>query len=460
MADLNSARTVAIVGRPNVGKSALFNRFAGRRISIVHDQPGVTRDRIAADCFLANPPFTMIDTGGIGANPDEIFGPAIEQEADLAMEAAELILFVVDALEGLTPVDRALAEYLRKTEKPVFLVANKVDEDRHRALADEFAALGFNQVLAVSAAHNRGIRSLADKVAAALPEADPESLKARLKTPLKIALIGRPNVGKSSLVNSLLDDDRTIVSDIPGTTRDAVDIPFSHGGTDYIFTDTAGLRARNKQDTSVEIFSGMRSKSSIRRADVCALVVDAAQGVTSQDRKIAGLISEAGKPCLIVVNKFDLYHPDAPKSARLESMHEEIAEQLFFIPYAPIVATSAKTGESVRRIFFGVEQIRKAALAGLGTGELNRLLQTALSTKPPPSGKGGQRFKLLYATMAKSHTDDRPVPVSDFILFCNKAKLIPQSYERYLERQIRESCPYTGIPIRFVYRERTPRKRR
>ncbi len=459
MAGRTTNRTVAIVGRPNVGKSALFNRLAGRRISIVHDQPGVTRDRIAGECELASPPFTMIDTGGIGSNPDDTFGPAIEQEADIAMESAELILFMVDAQDGLTPVDQALAEYLRKADKPVFLLTNKVDEESHRVLADEFAALGFERLFPISAAHNRGIGHLAEQVAAALPEPDPEAQRAKLKTPIKIAVVGRPNVGKSSLVNALLEDERTIVSDVAGTTRDAVDVPFSHGGMDYIFTDTAGLRSRNKQDSTVEIFSGMRSKSSIRRSDLCALVIDAAQGGTSQDRKIAGMIGEAGKPCLVVVNKFDLYHPDAPKSDRLAALQEEVSEQLFFLPYAPVVAASAKTGESVRRLFFGVEQIRKAAWEALGTGELNRLLQTAIATKPPPSGKGGGRFKLLYATMAKVQHEDRPIPVADFILFCNKASLMPQSYERYLEHQIRAACPYTGIPIRFVYRERAPRTR-
>ncbi len=453
-------RTVAIVGRPNVGKSALFNALAGRRISIVHDQPGVTRDRITAECKLAGAPFTIIDTGGIGANPDDTFGSAIEQEADIAVTAAELILFVVDAHEGLTPVDRELASYLRRADKDVWLVVNKVDEDKHRALADEFAELGFGDLLAVSAAHKRGIGDLAKTVADALPEPGGDADAAELlKRPIRIALVGRPNVGKSSLVNALLEDERTIVSDVAGTTRDAVDVPFSHGGLDYVFIDTAGLRSRNKQDTSVEIFSGMRSKAGIRRADLCALVIDASQGPTGQDRKIAGMIADAGKPCLVIVNKFDLYHPDAPKSERLAAVAEEVADGLFFIPYAPVVAASAKTGESVRRLFFAVEQIRKASWDGLGTGALNRLLQEALVRNPPPAGKGGRRFKLLYATMAQVPDPDRPVPVADFILFCNKASLLPQSYERYLEARIRAACPYTGIPVRFVFRERAPKKK-
>ena len=460
MTSRTTVRTAAIVGRPNVGKSALFNRFAGRRISIVHDQPGVTRDRIAADCNLVGAPFTVVDTGGIGSNPDDTFSDAIEQEADLAMEAAELIVFVVDAHEGLTPVDQRLAEYLRKADKPVFVVANKVDDQKHRGFADEFASLGFADFFAVSATHNHGIMKLVAAVSETLPAADPDADTASAGAPIRITLVGRPNVGKSSMVNALLEDDRTIVSEVAGTTRDAVDVPFSHGGTDYVFIDTAGLRARNKQDSTIEIFSGMRSKASIKRADICALIVDAAQGATSQDRKIAGLIGEANKPCFIVANKFDLYHPDAPKSDRLAALQEDIAEGLFFIPYAPVVAASAKTGESVRRLFFGIEQVRKAAWEGLNTGALNRLMQEALAKNPPPAGKSGKRFKLLYATMAKVPDPTRPVPVADFILFCNQEKLLPQSYLRYLEHSIRKQCAYTGIPIRFVFREREARGKR
>ncbi|MFP6872034.1 MAG: ribosome biogenesis GTPase Der [Verrucomicrobiales bacterium] len=452
-----ATRTIAIVGRPNVGKSALFNRLAGRRISIVHDQPGVTRDRISAECRLSEPPFTIIDTGGIGSNPDDTLSQAVEQEADIAIAAAKIILFVVDAQEGLTPVDHHLADYLRKTDKPIYLLANKIDEDVHEGLADEFSALGLERIFAVSAAHNRGIGKLAKVVSSQLPAV--AALDIQQGTPIRIALVGRPNVGKSSLVNALLEDDRTIVSNVAGTTRDAIDIPFTHGGIDYIFIDTAGIRSRNKQDNSIEVFSAMRSKSSIRRADICALVIDAAQGITAQDRKIAGMLAESHKPCIIMANKFDLFHPDAPKAERLIAMQEEIREGLFFVPYAPVIAASAKTGESVRRLFFGVEQIRKSAWQGLNTGLLNRLLQEALIAHPPPAGKNSKRFKLLYATMTQSCDAARPVPVADFILFCNKRSLLPQSYERYLESKIRKTCPYTGIPIHFVFRERIPRNR-
>ena len=453
----SSYRIAAIVGRPNVGKSAIFNRLAGRRISIVHDEPGVTRDRITATCKLTDSDFTIIDTGGIGSNPDDSFSAAITQEADIAMESAELILFVVDGIEGLTPVDQELSSYLRKTEKTVFLIVNKIDERQKIGLADDFSSLGFDKTFAISAAHNSGLTELADTISSTLPE-DANTRDSNNHN-IKIALAGRPNVGKSSLINALLNNERTIVSDIAGTTRDAVDVPLTHGGIDYTLIDTAGLRSRNKQNTSVEVFSAMRTKSSIRRSDICALVVDAAQGATSQDRKIANIISESGKPCLIIANKFDLYHPDASKADRLEAIQDDIAEQLFFIPYAPVIAASAKTGESIKRFYFAIEQIRKASWEGLNTGALNRLLQASLAAHPPPAGKGGKRFKLLYATMTRERDREKAINGADFILFCNKKSLLPGSYERYLENKIRENCSYTGIPISFTFRERETRRR-
>ena len=448
-------RTIAIVGRPNVGKSALFNRLAGKRISIVHDEPGVTRDRIIASCNLSGAPFTLIDTGGIGSNPDDSFNTIIKQEVEIALESAELILFVVDGTEGQTPVDQEIASELRKAEKDIFLIVNKIDEESKITLTDDFSSMGFNHIFPTSAAHNFGIKELADTISSKLPDSEATTCSKNMK--LNIALVGRPNVGKSSIINALLNDNRTIVSDIAGTTRDAVDVPFSHGGIDYTLIDTAGLRSRNKQNTSVEVFSGMRTKSSIKRADICALVVDAAQGPTSQDRKIANLINSAGSPCIIVANKFDLYHPTASKSDRLNLISDDIDEKLFFLPYAPIVATSAKTGESIRRLFFAIEQIRKSSSQNLNTGALNRLIQDSLIAHPPPSGKGGKRFKLLYATMSKDSLSSRAIPEANFILFCNKKSLLPANYERYLENKIREKSSYTGIPIRFIFREREAR---
>ena len=450
-------RTVAIVGRPNVGKSALFNRLAGRRIAIVHDEPGVTRDRIQSDCSIGEAPFAIIDTGGIGTATDDDFGAAIRIEADIAMAAADLILFVVDAIEGLTGDDIDLAKQLRKTSVPIIVIANKIDTDGHTALRDEFTELGFEDTIGASAVHGRGI---ADIVAAAeryLPEPGEETLEKPTR-PIRLALLGRPNVGKSSLINALLGDERTIVSDVAGTTRDAVDVPFSHGGLDYLFIDTAGIRSRNKRDTSVEVFSAMRSERSIRRADLCALVIDCSVGVTLQDRKIARLIQKEKKPCVIILNKYDLFHPGAAKADRLEMLREEMLEDLQILDYAPMMAASALKGQFVKRIFMNIEEVRKASSQGLTTGRLNTLLQQALQRNPPPSRKN-KRLKLLYATMAKTREEeDQPIPVAEFILFVNRGALLENSYARYLEGKIRAECPYIGLPINFVIREREKKK--
>jgi len=452
-------RTVAIVGRPNVGKSALFNRLAGRRIAIVHDEPGVTRDRIQSECTLGSAPFTIIDTGGIGMATDDDFGAEIRIEADIAMAASDVIIFVVDATDGLTGDDIDLAKQLRKTHVPIVVVANKVDSEGHVQLADDFTQMGFADTIAVSATHGRGIDELVQAVERLLPEPG-EMRPEKPRRPIRLALLGRPNVGKSSLINALLDDKRTIVSDVAGTTRDAVDVPFSHGGLDYVFIDTAGIRSRNKRDTSVEVFSSMRSERSIRRADLCALVIDCSVGVTVQDRKIARLILKEKKPCIIVLNKYDLFHPGAPKSDRLEMLKEEMAEDLQVLHYAPILAASALKGQFVKRIFMAVDDVRKAAAEGLTTGRLNTLLQQAIDRNPPPSRKN-KRLKLLYATMAKTRDDEeRPIPVAEFILFVNRGALLENSYSRYLESKIRSECPYVGLPVNFAIRDREKLKDR
>lgn len=455
----NKERTVAIVGRPNVGKSALFNRLAGRRIAIVHDEPGVTRDRIQSECTLGEAPFSIIDTGGIGGSADDDFSSAIRIEADIAMAASDVIIFVVDATEGLTPTDIDLANQMRKTRVPIIVVANKIDTEQHESLADEFTSLGFADTLGASAAHGRGINEIVSAAESHLPE--PSAIApVKPRRPIQLALLGRPNVGKSSLINALLEDNRTIVSDIAGTTRDAVDVPFSHGGLDYLFIDTAGIRSRNKRDSSVEVFSAMRSERSIRRADLCALVIDASVGVTAQDRKIARLILKEKKPCIIVLNKYDLFHPDASKSDRLEMLREQVEEDLQVLHYAPHLAASALKGQFVKRIFMAIEEVRKASAGGLTTGRLNTLLQQALQRNPPPSRKG-KRLKLLYATMAKTRDDeDLPIPVADFILFVNRGALLENSYSRYLESKIRAECPYAGLPVNFAIRDREKKKDR
>ncbi|MFT4547480.1 MAG: GTP-binding protein [Verrucomicrobiales bacterium] len=452
-------RTVAIVGRPNVGKSALFNRLAGRRIAIVHDEPGVTRDRIQSECTLGEAPFSIIDTGGIGTTTDDDFSAAIRIEADIAMAAADLILFVVDAVEGLTGDDIDLAKQLRKTRVPIVVVANKIDTEVHENLADEFTQLGFADTIGVSAVHGRGINDIVRAAERHLPEPS-EQRPEKPRRPIQLAMLGRPNVGKSSLINALLGDERTIVSDVAGTTRDAVDVPFSNGGLDYLFIDTAGIRQRNKRDTSVEVFSAMRSERSIRRADLCALVIDCSVGVTSQDRKIARLIRKEKKPCVVVLNKYDLFHPGAAKTDRLEMLREEMLEDLQILDYAPMLAASALKGQFVKRIFMTIDEVRKASAQGLTTGRLNTLLQQALQRNPPPARKG-KRLKLLYATMAKIREDeDLPIPVAEFILFVNRGALLENSYARYLEGKIRAACPYVGLPVNFAIREREKRKDR
>ncbi len=459
--------SVAIVGRPNVGKSAIFNRLAGRRISIVHDMPGVTRDRIAADCHLGKRPFTVIDTGGICANLDDGFGDAVAVEADIALETADVIVFVVDGAEGLSPIDDFVATMLRKARRPVILAVNKIDDPKHDGQIDEFSAFGMANPIGISAAHGRGFSELVGLIEEHLPavefvageEGKPVGPKRR---PIQLALVGRPNVGKSSLVNALLEDKRTIVSDVAGTTRDAIDIPFSHGGLDYILIDTAGIRPKNKRDSAVEIFSVMRSERSIRRADVCCLVIDASTGVLAHDRKIAQMIVEAGKPCVVMLNKLDLYHPGTPKSERLEKLRAHIGTELFFLHYAPMLAASALEGQHVNRIFKCVEDIRKASVNGLNTGVLNRLLHEAMERKPPPAirKKHNKRLKLLYATMAREDNNPMPIPVPEFVLFVNQADLLQENYQRYLEARIREASPYTGIPLRFKLRERAKKERR
>ncbi|NBV84686.1 MAG: ribosome biogenesis GTPase Der, partial [Verrucomicrobia bacterium] len=390
-------RTVAIIGRPNVGKSALFNRLVGQKISIVHDLPGVTRDRIVAVCRSGRQPFQVVDTGGIGAGADAEFAEQVAAEVQIALEACDLLLFVVDGQAGLTPTDLDIARRLRKADKPLLLVVNKIDHHSHQSLPAEFSRMGFNPMFAVSAEHGIGFDQLLDRIEALLPKPDPAEAAALFAKPLKIALVGRPNVGKSSLTNAILHDDRTLVSPISGTTRDAVDIPYRRGDQHYILIDTAGIRPKTKRADSVEIFSVMRSESSIQRADLCCLVLDATQGVSAQDKRIAGLIQEALKPCIIVINKCDLIVERTKDKDSLKKVLGEISEELSFLPYAPLVLLSAKTGEDLDRLFKRVENIREASRRRIGTGPLNRLLATAM-TNHPPALRSGRRFKVLYGT--------------------------------------------------------------
>jgi GTP-binding protein len=445
-------RNVAIIGRPNVGKSALFNRLAGRQISIVHDQPGVTRDRIGSICNLGQAPFEITDTGGIGSEPDPDFAESTREGAFIAMGSADVILFVTDSIDGVTPLDGELSSMIRTVARQVVLVVNKVDTEGHESRSFEFSRLGFKNLVTVSAAHGRGIGELVDVIESLLPEPEPE-LEAHEMPPLKLALIGRPNVGKSSLVNQILNDNRTTVSDIAGTTRDTIDVEAEYEGQRYILCDTAGIRHRSRHNSSVEVFSVMRSEKTIRRVDINILVIDATSGVTTQDKKIAGLIQKAKKPAIIVLNKWDLIEKQTNNDPDLLREHVERATaELFFLDYAPVVILSALTGENIRRLFTMVEKVRQHATRRAGTGELNRVLRAAMERQSPPS-RGSRRFKLLYAAQAKESSNSQIAPPL-FVLFVNDPRLLPESYQNYLCARIRDQWEYPGLPILMRLRGR------
>jgi len=448
-------RNVAIVGRPNVGKSALFNRLAGRMISIVHDQPGVTRDRIAAVCKLGSAPFEIVDTGGIGEEPDPDFADSTREGAAIAIESADVILFVTDAHDGVAPLDAELASMIRGSGRPVVLVVNKVDIEAHESTAYEFARLGFERMLAVSAAHGRGIGDLVESIEELLPAPPAEPGEPGSAAP-KLAIVGRPNVGKSSLVNAIVNDKRSTVSEIAGTTRDTVDIATTREGRPYILCDTAGIRHRSKHSTSVEVFSVMRSEKTILRADLNVLVVDATTGVTSQDKKIAGLIQKANKPAVIALNKWDLVAPGGRAGAELLREHvERVRRELFFLDYAPVVVLSALTGENVRRLFTMVEKVREHSTRRAGTGELNRVLRAAMERQAPAT-RANKRFKLLYATQVND-TGPSPIKAPQFILFVNDPRLLQESYVNYLCARLRDKWEYPGLPILIRLRGREGR---
>ena len=454
-------KTVAIVGRPNVGKSALFNRLAGMNISIVHDMPGVTRDRISAECRRGPAVFDIMDTGGIGANTEDVLTDQVQVEASIALDIADLLLFVVDVIDGITPIDDALASELRKTSKPVLLVCNKADSPKRKLGAAEFSRLGFKDQVEVSAAHGLGINELVAAISAKLnlsAEADESDTpdKTAAVRPLKIAIVGRPNAGKSSLVNQVLGKTRSIVSDVPGTTRDSLDIRCTVNGHDYILIDTAGIRRQAKIDAPVEIFSINQAIQSIKRADLCLLVVDCAEGAKMQDRKIAQLILEEQKPCILVLNKYDLFHPRANKTDRIEELTEKMSREFFFLHYAPMVAVSAKHGQQIDKLFKTIERVRRGGQSRIGTGVLNRLLTRAIENSPTSVGNSAISFKLLYATQVNS-ASDTAIPVPHFVLFANRAAKLQDSYLRHLEKVIREEWPAEGIPFRMSVRGKAPK---
>jgi GTP-binding protein len=453
-----SVGTVAIVGRPNVGKSALFNRLVGRNIAIVHDQPGITRDRLAALSSKGRRPFTVWDTGGIGGAGETELTTQVRGAADAAMRESDVILFIVDAQAGLNPIDQELAKFLRKSKRPVVLIVNKIDHEKHEDLDVEFAQLGFDNSIPISAAHGRGISDLLEVVDGLLPESKIQDLKSEIENaPVSLAIVGRPNAGKSSLINSILRDARTIVSELPGTTRDAVDILYERSGEKFLLIDTAGMRQRSKHSTSVEVFSVMRAERTIRRADLCVLVIDLTSGVTSQDKKIAGLIQESEKPCLIVLNKWDLVKPARGGQKAIGRAITDVRERLFFLEYAPVLVASALTGENVDELFRLIRTVRRAAQVRIGTGVLNRMLRAALEENPPPM-IGTRRLKLFYA--AQTHGEDVDTLAAKFVLFVNQPKLLSDSYTRYLERRIRGISPFPGLPVLLSCRARSESEKR
>ena len=482
MSDTTQLPNVAIVGRPNVGKSALFNRLLGRKIAIVHDHPGITRDRLSATCTRSERPFTLWDTGGIvGAGESELT-QEVQYVAENALRESDLLLFVVDGKEGLSPVDGELARMLRRSHKPVVLVINKIDNEKHDPLAAEFESLGFEKIISVSAEHDRSISDLLEVIEEQLPAPDASGdIKHRpsnIKHSLAIAIVGRPNVGKSSLINSIVSGERAIVSELPGTTRDAIDIVYERNGRQFVFIDTAGIRRRGKVSSSAEVFSVMRAERSIRRADVCILVIDLTMGVTAQDKRIAGLIQKARKPAIVVLNKWDVVKPRRREKQSVRELIEETRSRIFFLTYAPVLITSASTGENVDRLFASIQKIQHATRKRIGTGVFNRLLRQAFEANPPPLVKG-RRLKLFYAAQTTGNTESSamedgtpvtpellhamltsrvrralPIDVPEFVLFVNDPHLMTEAYHRYLEARIRDAEPYRGLPIILTLRAR------
>ncbi len=436
-----SKPVVAIVGRPNVGKSTLFNALAGERISIVQDTPGVTRDRIYADVEWLDHAFTIIDTGGLEPESKDIMLSRIREQAEIAMETADVIIFLVDVREGLVETDIQVADLLRRSKKPVVLVVNKADSfQKFEADIYEFYNLGMGDPIPISAASRLGIGDMLDRVTAYFPDAGTEEEEDERP---KVAVVGKPNVGKSSIVNRLAGEERVIVSDIPGTTRDAIDTVIDYQGKDYVFIDTAGLRRKSKIKEEIERYSIIRAVTAIERADAVILVIDATQGVTEQDAKIGGIAHERGKGIIIAVNKWDAVEKD-DKTIYRET--EKIRSVLSFLSYAEIVFISAKSGQRLTRLFGLIDMVIANNTMRIGTGVLNEIISEATAMHQPPSDKG-KRLRIYYATQAG-------VRPPTFVLFVNDKDLMHFSYLRYLENRIRETFEFRGTALKFILRER------
>lgn len=432
---------VAVVGRPNVGKSTLFNALAGERISIVQDTPGVTRDRIYADVSWLNYNFTLIDTGGIEPESKDLLLSSMRDQAQIAIDTADVIMFVCDVKTGLQDADDGVASMLRKSGKPVVLVVNKVDSyEKQQADIYEFYNLGIGDPYPVSATQLQGFGDLLDKVVSYFPESAEEEEEEDIP---KVAVIGKPNTGKSSLINKLLGENRLIVSDIAGTTRDAVDTRVKFGEKEYIFIDTAGLRRKNKIKDDLEHYMIVRTVSAVERADIAVLVIDAGEGVTEQDAKIAGIAHDRGKAVVIAVNKWDTIEKD---DKTVNKFTEDIRLILSFMPYAEIVFISALTGQRLNKLFETIDIVRESQDKRVGTGALNEILAEAVAMQQPPNDKG--RFlKIYYITQVAS----RP---PTFVVFVNDKELAHFSYIRYIENQVRNTFGFKGTPLKFIVRER------
>ena len=432
---------VAVVGRPNVGKSTLFNRLAGERISIVQDTPGVTRDRIYADVEWTGRKFTLIDTGGMEIGTEDIIVKQILQQAEIAIETADVILFVTDVKSGVTDDDKQVANMLRRTKKPVVLAVNKVDSIKKDSMdIYEFYELGIGDPMAISAGQALGLGDMLDEVIAHFPE---QIQQEQEETAIKVAIIGKPNVGKSSLINKILGEDRLIVSNVPGTTRDAIDSPIEIEGQKYIFIDTAGMRRKSKIKEEIERFSIIRAVAAVERCDVAILVIDANEGITDQDTKIAGIAHERGRAAIIAVNKWDSIEKN---DKTMNQYLKDIGNELAYMPYAPKVFISALTGQRINRMLELIQTVYQNHALRISTGLLNDVLIEATAMQQPPADKGRQ-LKLYYMTQVS-------VKPPTFVIFINDRELFHFSYRRYIENQLREAFGFVGTPIHFIVREK------
>lgn len=436
-----SKPVVAIVGRPNVGKSTLFNKLSGSRLAIVDDTPGVTRDRIYADCEWAGRSFTLIDTGGIEPKSNDIILSQMKTQAQLAIELADVVLLITDLQTGMVAADADVARMLIKAGKPVLLCVNKTDcVGELPPEIYEFYNLGLGDPYPISATHGRGTGDMLDAVVKLLPDASMDEDESDI---IKVAVIGKPNVGKSSLINKILGENRVIVSNIPGTTRDAIDTPFEINGEKYIFIDTAGIRKKKKVDENIEKYSVIRSYMAVDRSDVCLLLIDANEGVTEQDTKIAGYAHDNGKAIVIVVNKWDSIEKD---TNTMETMRGKVRNDLAYMTYAPIMFVSALTGQRVNELFDKIKYVNEQNSMRITTGKLNEVLADAMAKVQPPTDRG-KRLKIYYMTQAS-------IKPPTFVIFCNDLELFHFSYRRYLENQIREVFGLEGTPVRFMIREK------